>query len=214
VSKSRVALALAVVVGMSAATALADFTVISMPDAAYLASTTKLPIVGSDYTYVTSLSDPDLTVTFSHRLEIRTVPGSWATWSSPPWSESGTPRVLFDSDQPGTTVILDLSTPAKTFGLEMEPNAFQVYTMRADFYDGATLVGSISRSVDGMAGARLFAGATTSDKFTHVVVTTDPGAMGYAIAQLRYGELIPEPATLLLLGSGLVGAFVYRKRRK
>ena len=211
--RSRVVAAVAALVLVAAGSAYADFTPIASPDAAYQASTTKLAITGSDFTYVTSLSDASPTATFSHRLEVRTVPGSWATWSSPPQSESATPRVLFDSDSPGTGVTLSFSAPIKTFGMEMEPNSFSTYTMTADFYDGAALVGTISMPVTGSAGAKLFAGASTSQQFTSVVVSVPGAAVGYAIAQVRYGQVVPVPgaAALGVLGLGLLG---WLKRRR
>ena len=203
------------VVGFLAAPAKADFVPIPQPNAAYTSTTTLIPIVGADFGTQTSISDATLTVNFSTALERRTVPGGgWATWGSPPFTESSTPRVLFCSSC--STLTLNLSTSVRTFGFEMEPNQFQPFSMTAQFFNGATLIGTITQSVNGSAGARLFAALTNTDSFNRIVITSGDNT-GFAIAQIRYGAggpAVPEPATLLLLGSGLAGlAAKFRKGR-
>jgi hypothetical protein len=171
---------------------LLTFTAIAQPidtlpsGAVYTAGTTNLSAeIPADGDTVTSLSDGIESVGFSYALTAATVPPTWATWGSPPATESATPRVLGTSGSQ-SSLTMTLSKQADVFGFEMEPSIFASFTLTADFYEGATLVGTISQSVNGDAGALLFAGAINNQGFTSVVVTQESGTGGMAIAQPSY----------------------------
>jgi hypothetical protein len=201
---------LMIAVLLALATSAYAFTPISQPDASYLSSTTKIDITDPDYTVLSSITDGTLTVSFSPSVEARTVSGSWATWGSPPDTESSTPRILFDSST--TSLWMTLSQPVNIFGFEAEPNPMSVHSMTAEFYNGATWVGSITRDVDGNAGARLFAAG--GDVFTSVYFYTD---CDFAVAQLRYAKgspPVPEAGSLSLACLGLMGIVGTIRRRK
>lgn len=155
-------------------------TPIDNPDAAYLAATTKIDIDGlPEGSSNDSITDGILTVEFSEPL-IKTgpVPDGWATWSSPPFSEDPNPFVLIAS----TNVLeMVLSQPVAIFGFEMEPSPFAPAEFTVEFFNGNTLVESITRVVDGDAGARLF--AREDGAIDRVVITSETD---FAIAQVRY----------------------------
>jgi uncharacterized repeat protein (TIGR01451 family) len=164
---------------------LLSFTQIPQPDSAYTGGTTNLAgSIPADHTTLTSLSDGTETITFSETMTAGTVPTTWATWNSPPNTESATPRVL--SGDAGTSpVSLTLSIPANEFGFEMEPDFPGTFTLEAKFLEGATVVGTVSQSVSGKGGALLFAGKT-DQAFTSVQIIQPSGTFGFAIAQPRY----------------------------
>ncbi len=186
-------------------------TQIMSPDDSYRTTTTLLGLPANDTPRLT-WGDPDLTVTFSTALQPRTVGVNWATWGSPPDTEQDNPRVWFT--QGATTLTFTFSQPVFTWGFEAEPNPFSDHLFTVEFFDGATSLGTISRTINGNAGARLLAArAGLGQKFTSVTVSTD---VDFAIAQLRYSFTapIPEPATwaMMIAGFGLVG-FAARRRR-
>lgn len=212
----RYALPLLVGIGvmLQSTSANAAFVVIVNPDAPYQASTTKIPLTAPDGTTVTFINDANLTISFDAMRDVHTVPGGgWATWSSPPFSESSTPRVLtaFQYDPTATTLTLTFNHPLSTFGAEAEPDPFSIHPITASFYNGGGLVGSISLNVDGNSGARLFAAhATGADQFTRVVFTSDAD---FALAQFRY-VLVPEPSTWAMMSLGaimLIGLVHFRR---
>src|SRR5262249_37830672 len=145
-----------------------------------------------------SVTDGTETITFSSLMAAVTVPnGGGTNWGSPPNTESATPRALFS--RTAQSVTLSFSQPISTFGVEMEQNKFDTDTIIADFFNGATLVGSVSRVIntpgagnvagaDPSQGARLFAGSSSSasQTFTSVVLHTENDDGGFAIAQIRY----------------------------
>lgn len=195
---------------------------ISQPTADYISSTTVIPITVSDFTDVSSLSDGNLTISFSDVMHARTVPFSWGTWGSPPDTESSTPRILTSNlifDQPNpTTRTFTFSQPLSIFGLEAEPLFFGLFTMTLEFFNGDDLVGSITRDANGLAGALLFAGlATGGDVFTKAVLTTTD-TEGFGTAQYRYAlaqvQVVPEPSSLALVTIGPLGfGYVHHRRR-
>ena len=208
------ALASALTLMTSMGTLAATFTPISSPDAAYLAATNYIdPSAITDYTNVMSITDGTQTVYFStsdgsaaYNVNKRTAPGGgWATWSQAPDSQRGPADTLPVFWSIGATELrFQLATPVNIFGFEAEPNPQRVYTMVAKFYDASNnLLGTISRDVDGDAGARLFA-AQSDVPIAYVVFSSD---VDWAVGAFRYGTLgggpvIPEPGTMLLMGIG------------
>jgi len=170
-------------------------TPIDNPDAQYLAATTKIDIAGLPFGSIQDfITDGTLTVSFSTPVEkVGPVPDGWLTWSSPPFSEDPNPYVLRADT---TSLVLDLSHYVTIFGFGLEPFPFSDVAFTADFYDNDELVESITRVVNGNAGARLF--AREGEPINRVVIT---GATGFGFAQVRYQLASPIPflATLAAL---------------
>ena len=158
----------------------------------YTAGTTNLESdIPANGTTTTALTDGTETVGFSQTMTAATVPASgWSNWGSPPNTESNTPRVLFNASTDSVT--LSLSKAAAAFGVEMETDLFGTNNLTAAFYDGASLLGTITQPVTTPSGALLFA-ASTNQAFTSVVLSTPGGGLGIAIAEVRYAP----PATTL-----------------
>ena len=163
------------------------FTPISQPDAAYQASTTKIDISGlTSGSSHSSIADGTLTVSFNSTMTKRgPVPTGWATWSSPPDSETANPHILVSG---ANDMTMTLSQPVTTFGFELEPNLRQPLPYDVDFIlmSGPTVVGNITMTVDGDWGARLFAASVTGGSIDKIVIDGDETAIGFAIAQVRY----------------------------
>ncbi|WP_309643293.1 PEPxxWA-CTERM sorting domain-containing protein [Phenylobacterium sp.] len=193
---------------LAAQPASAAVTQIMTPDVAYTSSTVLLPITAADFTSVSSVTDGILTVTFD-TSEARTVGSGWSTWGSPPDTEGSTPKIAYTNGL--TTITFQSSAPMGIFGFEVEGNPFDVRNFTVDYYLGATLQGSISRAVNGSAGARLMAASGTFDR---AVVSSDTD---FAFGQVRYGvSAVPEPATwaMMIIGFGAVGGMVRNQRRR
>jgi len=184
---------------LSVAPLQAGFVQIPQPNAAYTSSTTLLPIPGNDFDTTLTLSDANLTVTFSTLMEVFTAETTWASWGSPPATEGNMTKVLSPFDFTLTSVTMTFSKPLTTFGLEAEPDGFTQgsFPMRLDFFNGVTPIGTVSYSaVDPIGGAVLFA-ATSMTPITSATITvegnqnlpegTDPG-----IARLRYALAAPQ----------------------
>jgi Peptidase_C39 like family len=124
-----------------------------------------------------------------------TVPTTWATWNCPPYTESCTPRVLATGGALSVTVAL--ANPAFTFGLEVEPDPFSIVTITATYFNGNTVLGTVSQAVDGYAGA-LLAAASDTQPITSVQLSSDAD---FAIAQVRYSSGCQTNVTRLSQGN-------------
>jgi hypothetical protein len=196
--------------GFVALPAFGQLTPIPQPTAAYTSATSLVPITVPDGTTVTSLTNGSQTITLgsvvpsSSIFAARTVPsGGWSTWGAPPNTESSTPRVVATYTAT-TSLTLTLAVPATTFGFEVEPDSFAVFTISADFYSGARFLGTVSQSINGSAGALLAAGSSAYP-ITSVVITAPSGANGFAMAQFRSGGAVPGVAIPTLSSTVLMG---------
>ena len=161
-------------------------TPIDNPDADYQAATGKCTIDGMPIAPTSTCTDATTAqVHFTPAGQRRQVPSSWATWSSPPFSESSTPPIVFFT---GTAATLDYGTDAldsSVLGSEWEPNSFQMFTIVCSFQSAGTQVESVSRGVVGQAGARLFAVDLGLDTADTIACSIPAGAQGFATAQIR-----------------------------
>jgi hypothetical protein len=169
------------VTGVAATTSFAPF---EDPDASWTGSTTLIDISaildGTDVQFVT---DGTLRVDFNTSMTKLRAGVGWETWSSPPEAEVANPHVLFSAG--ATSVALTLSREVFAFGFEIEPNphADRDFTVTFVLSSGPTTVGTITRTVNGNAGARLIA-ARSSVSFDKITIASSGN--DFAIAQLRY----------------------------
>ncbi|MFI5117650.1 MAG: PEP-CTERM sorting domain-containing protein [Terriglobales bacterium] len=188
--------------------AFAGFTTFSQPgDDGYIANTINYGGGDGSGNFITSLGP----FSFSNPQSENNVPNSWATWGCPPATESCTPNVLWNQGFNSLTISF---SPTSIMGFELEPDNFAVEEVTAQFFNGTNLVGTIDLFPNGSAGALLFA-AQTDQTFTSVVITDLAGG-DFAIAQLREGNPpnpTPEPGTMVLLGTGLLGALAVMRRK-
>lgn len=217
--EKKTAAMLAAVIAVALAPPPAQATIIytyPQPNAGYVSATNIVPIMTALYGSAGSWSDGTVTVTSSSSLERRTAPGGgWATWDEAPESERttvGTLPVLFAE---GLAMIdLTFNLPLFLFGVELEPDAFVPKIMTLEFFSGASSLGFITRSVDGDAGSRLFAGVTDV-AFDRARISIAEGE-GFALAQMRYSKTqpefdpVPEPSPFLMFLGGLAALFLAR----
>jgi hypothetical protein len=175
--------------GSARAPRLANLKVYSSPVLAYTSKTCVINLNAiADFTTLDSVTGCGMTIHFDFTMDKRTVPGGgWASWGSPPNTETATPRVLFANG--ATSVTLTYSSRSRTVGVEAEPQSFAVHSISATFLrqNGASL-GTITRDVDGNGGALLFAGKVKSTKASarvrSLTLETDD-TTGFAIARIR-----------------------------
>lgn len=219
---TRLLAVIAMALGLSPAWTHAGFTTILDTDAgavaSYLAATTEMTIPGKTGDAISSVTGPDLTISFTSTLA-GVQSADWGNWATPT-----TPDVLWTSLF-ATSVTLDLSASSTvtTFGFEAEPRTFDLHDIRAEFFNGATSLGSITLKIDGDGGSRLLAATLdnfgadlgNTDKFTRVVISSD---IDFAFGRIRYAATsnqVPEPGTIvMLIGAAGVAIPVFARRRR
>ena len=187
------------------------FTVFNNPGAGnYIASTTNYGGGNGSGTALSSLGPFD----FSTPVLQFSVGHSWSGWNCPPFTESCRPKVLYAEGV--STLTLSLTAHGNTAGFEFEPDEFLLESVSATFVNNLGQdIATITRDVNGKAGALLFAlRDNTPGRWIDHIIIVDSDGDDFAIAELRQGNsVVPEPGTILMFGSGFLGALVVMHRK-
>ncbi len=174
-------------------------------------SYSDVAIPDTEFSTLTMLNLPNAeTLTFDSSLLVLQVPNSWGTWSG-----GFTPKILYTQ---GNVSILGTFSDPWAFGFEMEPNDFSIYDMTLDLFSTTNGTGtpldSLTQAVNGYYGAKFF-GWTFGDDVKSMKLSI-AGQTDFAFGRMVISDnqpVVPEPASLSLLGFGLLGLFGIRKKK-
>jgi len=165
-----------------------SFSIIAVPDAGYLAQTTKIDISGLvNGQSVTSITDGTQTVAFDLSFSKST----FSQWGTPPAVETSGVNFL-GSESDATVVALTLSRATTIFGFEAYLSGLTNDPITAEFYSpSGALLETITQS---HTGGKLYAASSVG--LISRVLIYPAGAGGLSIAQVRYGEVLDLSATM------------------
>ncbi len=136
---------------------------------------------------------------------------------------SNDPSDYFLADNAGlSNFTLDLETPVTRVGLDV---CIGAATYSVSFYNGISLLGSLNAKLlsQPVPAVPVFVGWEELSGISQIKITeiTDWNGNVGGFDNIRYGGTVddtsqtpvPEPATFLLLGSGLAGLAFYRRKR-
>jgi hypothetical protein len=130
---------------------------------------------------------------FGVPVEELLVGDGWSAWNSPPYAETATPYVGFTVSP---TNQINLTSPATTMGVEIEPNAYRTSGIVATFYDGlGNVLATVTQHISGDAGSMLFAAMCPTATIHSVVITSALVTEGFAFAHVRASSIAASPVS-------------------
>jgi PEP-CTERM motif len=111
----------------------------------------------------------------------------------------------------GTPLQLTLSPGVTAFSMGVLASATTDVQISV-YSPSSALLGSVTL-LSGSSGIGTFLGVTSGSPIGSVVLTGPPQFIAVGVDQVQFGSAVPEPGTLLLLGSGLLGAVGTLKKR-
>ena len=188
------------------------FNSVVAPGPDYVGETSMVGIEQPDNSALISISDPNLSISFGHQMQVASVPATWLYWGRDTAVERNETKLVWNRG--AETETITLSKPVSVFGVEAGPFNIGTYAITARFYSGALCIGTVRRITDVFGNALLFAGRLPMQPIDRVTFESQ-GTSGIAFAHFRHAAMaaIPEPGSFVLLLCGLPAALAFRRKK-